>query len=181
MDKNWINSFSVEYWGIVNKLLINVSILDAGSWEELAKCIWLIDTWATWCVISNVFAQKLWLISVWFNVVCWVSWPYNAPTYSLKLKLPNNFVTSTLLVTWWPLEIQQIDFLIWMDVISNWDFSITTKDWKTFVSFVTPHQATIDFVKEYSAKNMTYKKFAEEKEKRKNWNNNRKKKNKRKK
>lgn len=176
MTDNLIRSFSIHYNnGIQDRLLIKIKIINPSNGIESRECLWLVDTWANCCVISNRLAKELWLISVWVMDVLWAVWSWKANRYTVKLKLPNNFITDTLLIADWPLEQQWFDFIIWMDVLNQWDFALTKKNWTTFISFVIPSQETIDFTDMYSQKSMLAKRFKIEEEKRKNWKNNRKK------
>ena len=176
MNSNIIRWFSTEYQWIQRKLLIDINLIDPYFQKESESVKWLIDTWATCCMISKRIADRLWLISVWKSEISTAWWSHIVNKYLTKLKLPDNFISDAIFVTEWPLDDQWFDVLIGMDILSQWDFAMSKRNWNTLISFVTPSQQPIDLVNKY--KQVAHLQTQEQK--RLNGHNNRKKTKKRK-
>ncbi len=106
--------------------------------------IW--DTGATASVISQAVVDACGLQPTGMTLVHGVHGPDQAETYLVNIGLPNGVGFVNVPVTKGILGNVQV--LIGMDIIRIGDFAITNKDGKTVMSFRTPSQECIDFVKE---------------------------------
>lgn len=176
MSDNSVCGFSRQYKNIPSQLLIPIHIIDPITWDSSIECQGLIDTWATNCVISSRMASELNLIQSWL-VKTYHAWGVSdCKQYTVKLELPDSYITNTLLVTEWPIDLQGFDVLIGMDVITEGDFTMTKKDGWLLISFITPSQWAINLVERYIAKRNVEKKIKKQQQERLNGKNNRKKK-----
>ena len=104
------------------------------------------------------------------------AWKSDHNQYITCLLLPDDYMTDLLYVTEGPIDLQGFDVLIWMDVLSKGDFTMTKRNWNTLISFITPSQDPIDLVDKYVWRNIISERMEKERLKRLNGKNNRKKK-----
>lgn len=108
--------------------------------------IW--DTGATASVISQKVVDDCGLKPIGMTIVHGVHGPDQAEQYLANIGLPNGVLFVNMTVTKGKLGDAHV--LIGMDIIRAGDFVITNKDGKTVMSFRTPSQDCIDFVKEHN-------------------------------
>jgi gag-polyprotein putative aspartyl protease len=107
--------------------------------------IW--DTGATGSVISQKVVDDCGLKPIGMTIVHGVHGSEQAEQYLVNIGLPNGVVFVNLTATKGKLGDAHV--LIGMDIILSGDFVITNKDGKTVMSFRTPSQECVDFVKEH--------------------------------
>lgn len=112
------------------------------------KAIW--DTGATRTCISQKIVNELKLSPIGFCSNQTAAGLAQAEIYVVNILLPMNVAIPMLTVT--RCDLDGIDVLIGMDVISKGDFSITNVEGKTTFSFRIPSIETIDYVKQSSVK-----------------------------
>jgi len=176
MSKPDIRWFSRQYIWVQDKLLIPLQLVDPNTGEKSESCLGLIDTGASCCMISGRMGKKLWLVPVGRIPVMTPAWQSDHNQYVTCLLLPDNYMTDLLYVTEWPIDLQGFDVLIWMDVLSKGDFTMTKRSWNTLISFIAPSQDPIDLAHKYVLRNILSERMENERLKRLNGKNNRKKK-----
>lgn len=107
--------------------------------------IW--DTGATASVISQKVVDDCCLKPIGMTIVHGVHGPDQAEQYLVSIGLPNGVRFTNVTATKGKLGDAHV--LIGMDIIRVGDFVITNKDGKTVMSFRTPSQECIDFVKQH--------------------------------
>ena len=150
-------SFTVEYVGVTNKLIVDTGILapipkkviDASSGAinirpKRYRGLW--DTGATNSVISQRVIDECELKPTGLTIVRGVSGPQISETFLVSIFLPNKAFVRVLRVTKGILP--GCDVLIGMDIISGGDFAITHSGGKTLFSFRFPSKNKIDFANE---------------------------------
>lgn len=142
------NAFTIHYSWISNRPLTNIKVVDDEK-KVISEWVALWDTWATISCISEDFVKKLWLSPIDIWNISWVWWQEECWIYSANVILPNN--------VWWTLKLSWItakidcDVLIWMDIISQWDFALSVHEWQTVFSFCLPSRRKIDFVEQVNS------------------------------
>lgn len=107
--------------------------------------IW--DTGATASVISQKVVDDCGLKPIGMTLVHGVHGSDQAEQYLVNIGLPNGVGFANVTVT--KGKLGDVHVLIGMDIIRIGDFVITNKDGKTVMSFRTPSQECIDFVKQH--------------------------------
>ena len=113
---------------------------------EIKNYTALWDTGATNSVITDKVARELGLIPTGFTKCYDASGEKIVATYVVNILLPNSVLMPIMTVT--EGNLNGMDVLIGMDIISNGDFSICNKDGKTCFSFQLPSTHEYDYVKE---------------------------------
>ncbi len=132
---------------IVRRIMVvcKVGILDKDiDQEKGVKALW--DTGAMCTCISLKLADSLGLQPDDYG---WVNGannqPFQAPIYSVQLKM-GHFSIPYLRVYGLPMDGQENDVIIGMDVMVKGDLSVTNYEGKTVLTFREPSIATIDYV-----------------------------------
>ncbi len=148
MDISDIRGFFMPYTWRVDRLLIPIKVYNPElKWE---RKIWgLLDTGATNSVISDRIAEDMWFVPIGKIPTITPHGPKECYQYIAYFDLPDDYRTKLLKVTSWPLDKQWFDVLIGMDVLSEWDFTMSVKDGNTVISFITPNQEPINLVDKY--------------------------------
>lgn len=107
--------------------------------------IW--DTGATASVISQKVIDECGLKPIGMTIVHGVHGPSQAEQYLVNIALPSKVSFINVTVTKGDLGNSHV--LIGMDIIRAGDFVITNKDGKTVMSFRTPSQECVDYVKQH--------------------------------
>ena len=142
--------YNKEYQWIVDKLDIEVILIDPNNNKESRICKWLIDTWATQTNVSEAIADEMGLKHVWMWKVKNAGWESDVRLFNLLVKLNENFIVKVWVIPDSKIHLQWFDVLIWMDILSLWDFAISRKNWNTFISLCLPTLHTIDFMETYN-------------------------------
>jgi len=151
MYKIKANSFTRRYKYITSSIKTNCEISEAFGAEvpieeephfENVTALW--DTGATNSCISNNLASKLNLIPIGFEEMSHADGTSTVPTYLINVFLPNNVGFSYVLVL--GCDLQNMDAIIGMDIISQGDFAISNFEGNTCFSFRIPSTQHINFV-----------------------------------
>lgn len=151
----------------VRRILVVCKVAILGNDIEAqrgVKALW--DTGAMCTCISTQLATELGLLPDDYG---WVNGannkPFRAPIYSVQLKM-GHFVIPYLRVYGLPMDGQENDVIIGMDVMVKGDLSITNYEGKTVLSFREPSISKIDYVEElrkYDQMHKVYMKSKNEK------------------
>jgi len=133
-----------------NVLLCDVYISEPFNSSSIPKspnpkkfqAIW--DTGATHTAITQKVVQDCNLQPTGMTTVHTAGGEANSPTYLVSIWLPNKICIPQLRVT--EANIRGADVLIGMDIVSQGDLAISTKEGKTNLSFRMPSIECIDFV-----------------------------------
>ena len=133
----------------VQRLLVECRVAILGNdidAEDKVKALW--DTGAMCTCISETLAQKLQLKPDDFGKVSGANnQPFDVPVYSVQLKM-GHFTLPYLRVVGLPMDGQEHDVIIGMDVITKGDLSITNCDNHTILTFREPSILPINYVEE---------------------------------
>ena len=149
------SSFTVNYTGRVNALVVDVGLTDVydpksgGAQPAPMKFRSIWDTGATNSVISKSVIQGLGLKPIGKSQTMTANGPRLADVYLVNFYLPNGVAFSAVRVT--DGDLAGTDVLIGMDIIGVGDFSVTHEDGKTCMSFRLPSCRKIDYVAESRA------------------------------
>lgn len=121
----------------------SVQQFKAHSEQRIYKALW--DTGANHSVISKKVVAELNLPVVAYNENHSAGGILIVTNHLINIILPNNIEISSLLVSCCDLD--DVDILIGMDVITMCDFAITNENEQTTFSFQIPSATTIDFEK----------------------------------
>jgi predicted aspartyl protease len=146
MDKQ---SFTIEYPGIVNMLMVSCGICEAFNPLEVkphpplldVKTLW--DTGATNTVITKNIANRLNLKPQGQTKTYHADGESMTNVYYVNILLPNNVGFSALRVT--EGKLNGMDVLIGMDIITKGDFAICHAGGKTTFTFQMPSTHQFDF------------------------------------
>lgn len=151
---NQINSFTSVYPVISHVLINDVKITEAFNPTQSAtkdffskyktyKAIW--DTGATGTVITQKVIQECHLQPIGIVEVHGISGTVRVNQYLINVGLPNNVIVTNIKAV--VAELEGVDVLIGMDIISRGDFAVTNFNGKTVFSYRQPSVERIDFVK----------------------------------
>ena len=144
MAKKNINSFTIMYNGVVDKITTDTTILNAKN-NLTVKALW--DTGANCCCISEELVKLLNLSpagKVSFFTLSWVGLAY---TYLVDIILPNNMKIKQVKMCSSKIGAQNLDLLIGTDIINKGDFAISNYKKNTCFTFRIPSKECIDFSK----------------------------------
>lgn len=134
---------------LVQRILVSCKIAILGTNiddTESVKALW--DTGATCTCISVRYAEQLGLQEEDKQIVTGANnQPFEVPVYSVQLKM-GRFVIPYLRVCGLPMDGQEHDVIIGMDLMTKGDLSITNYGGKTVLSFREPSLERIDYCKE---------------------------------
>lgn len=141
-----------------NSIKTNVTITNVTTGESIGtKGIW--DTGATGSVITRSVAQSLHLKPISYTKVRGVHGENTVPVYNVKIILNNENISINARVTEC-VELSDkhdIGMLVGMNIIKMGDFSVSTYNGKTVMTFRVPSLETIDYVKEIAEYNKYFK------------------------
>lgn len=143
-----MGAFTINYGQIVDCIVTEciVSNVDTGdncSQSDSVRCLAIWDSGATSSIITHKIIDELKLKPV---GVCQVAGIHGAEyeyTYYINLQVPGNMFFKTLEVT--EGELEDVDVLIGMDVISQGDFCISNGNSETVVAFRSPSGEPLKF------------------------------------
>ena len=144
MAKKNINSFTIMYNGVVDKITTDTTILNAKN-NLTVKALW--DTGANCCCISEELVKLLNLSpagKVSFYTPSGVGLAY---TYLVDIILPNNMKIKQVKMCSSKIGAQNLDLLIGTDIINKGDFEISNYKKNTCFTFRIPSKECIDFSK----------------------------------
>lgn len=131
------------------RLLVECKVAILGNdidQEEKVRALW--DTGATCTCISEALAARLGLQPDDIGKVNGANnQPFDVPVYTVQLKM-GHFALPFLRVVGLPMDGQEHDVIIGMDVMTKGDLSITNYNGKTILTFREPSIAQIDYVKD---------------------------------
>lgn len=143
-----MGAFTINYGQIIESVVTEclVSKVDADVDIKLndgvrGLAIW--DSGATSSIITRKIIDKLKLLPVGVCQVAGIHGTEYEYTYYVDLTIPGNMTFNTLEVT--EGELEDVDVLIGMDVISQGDFCISNGNNETVVAFRSPAQKAIKF------------------------------------
>lgn len=151
------HAFSVQYEGVVNKLITKVGIaqafdpkMDRKLYPPVDEQLALWDTGATQSVITPKIVRDLGLKPVGKMVMHHGGGRTEQLTYMVNVGLPNGVGFPGVMVA----ELEQLEnsefgMLIGMDIIAVGDFSITCYEGKTCFSYRYPSKTKVDYVQEH--------------------------------
>lgn len=138
----------------VRRLLVKCKVAILGKdidAENEVNALW--DTGAMCTCISVALATQLGLKPDDYGKVNGANnQPFDVPVYSVQLKM-GHFLLPYLRVVGLPMEGQEHDVIIGMDVMTKGDLSITNCEGKTVLTFREPSILQIDYVKELNRYN----------------------------
>lgn len=145
----------------VRRLLVECKVAILGEdidAEDKVKALW--DTGAMCTCISETLAAKLGLKPDDYNKVSGANnQPFDVPVYSIQLKM-GHFALPYLRVVGLPMDGQEHDVIIGMDVMTKGDLSITNCDGHTILTFREPSVLPVDYVKELNKLSAVHKAWA---------------------
>jgi predicted aspartyl protease len=112
------------------------------TWKVIAQ--W--DTGAACSVIANRLAEDMELVPVGTGNICTANDSVVVKLYDINITLPNGVTLPCRRV--YSSNLEDIEILIGMDIISQGDFAVTNKDERTKFSFQMPSTHDIDFLQE---------------------------------
>lgn len=136
-----MGSFTIRYGQIVESVVTecivsNVKTEDSSKLNEEIRCLAIWDSGATSSLITRNIIDKLNLQPVGVCQVAGIHGTEYEYTYYVNLIVPGEMTFNTLEVTEGDLE--DIDVLIGMDVITQGDFCISNGNNETIVTFRSP-------------------------------------------
>lgn len=166
-------AFTTRFGNKVNVLRTPIGIslptneIEKESFPKLINTTAIWDTGASSSVITNALAKKMGLVPTGKMLVTNTTGKTVQNTYLINIYLPSKVIIPFLQVTGCNDVLGNNDgMLIGMDVIGSGDFSVTSENGKTVMSYVIPNMDTIDFVKSSNLKNasmLKYQKIDDEK------------------
>ncbi len=145
-------AFTYRYNGLARELVTDAQIAVNPIFPKLnyqpfpVKCIW--DTGASNCVITPNIIKQLKLPPTGQATTIGVHGSKVVNTYIVDIILPNKVKFEKVTVTEGSIGGGSIDLLIGMDIIATGDFSVTSINKKTTLSFRWPSFNEIDYVPE---------------------------------
>ncbi len=143
-------AFTYEYNAIINQPITQVIISHDqwnDEWKKWYKWTALWDTWAMSSCIADNIAMRLWLPIITTGKTKGIdNLIHDCNVYLANVKLPNNQTISVQLL--WIAERDDFSMLIWMDVITQGEFALSTYQGTTNMTFCIPWRRHTDFVKE---------------------------------
>lgn len=150
-----MTSYTHKENGIARRLLVKCRVAILGRNIENSpevKALW--DTGANCTCISTTLAKTLGLMpDDCTSVIGANNQPFDAPVYSVQLKM-GEFSLPFLRVIGLPMDGQEHDVIIGMDVMTKGDLSISNYNGRTVLTFREPSIQTIDYVQELEKYNV---------------------------
>lgn len=144
-----MTSYTHKETTLTRRILVQCHVAILGQNIDAApasKALW--DTGATCTCISEDLANKLGLQPDDYTGVTGANnTPFSAPVYSVQLKM-GKFILPYLRVVGLPMDGQEHDVIIGMDVMVRGDLSVSNYNGKTVLTFREPSIQTIDYVQE---------------------------------
>ncbi|MBO4963750.1 MAG: retroviral-like aspartic protease family protein [Prevotella sp.] len=141
-------AFTINYRQIVESVVTectvsNVAVDDHTKLDDGVHCLAIWDSGATSSIITRDIIEKLNLQPVGLCQVAGIHGTEYEYTYYINLQVPGEMTFKILEVTEGDLE--DVDVLIGMDVISQGDFCISNGNKETVVAFRCPSGEPIKF------------------------------------
>ena len=127
---------TVQYSGLANRLITSLDIrgcTDASKRFRVDKALW--DTGSSGSCISERMARKLGLHPVDTGVGVSATGQQDITYYIVDICLSPEMVFRNVKIAGFPLENNNVDFILGMDIISKGNLSVTNKEGKTEVKF----------------------------------------------
>ncbi len=143
-----MGAFTINYGQIVESVVTecivsNVDVGDNSKQSNGERCLAIWDFGATSSIITRNIMDKLKLQPVGVCQVTGIHGTEDEYTYYVDLMVPGEMTFKTLEVT--EGELEDVDVLIGMDVISQGDFCISNGNNETVVAFRSPAGEPIIF------------------------------------
>lgn len=129
-------ALTVQYSGLANRLTTSLDIRECTDTSErfqIDKALW--DTGSSGSCISERMARKLGLHPVDTGVGVSATGQQDITYYIVDICLSPEMVFRNVKIAGFPLENNNVDFIIGMDIISKGNLSVTNKEGKTEVKF----------------------------------------------
>lgn len=143
-----MGAFTINYGQIIDSIVTECIVSKSADDnpnknEHSTKCLAIWDSGATSSIITRRIIEKLKLQAVGVCQVAGIHGTEYEYTYYINLMISGNMEFFTLEVT--EGELEDVDVLIGMDVISQGDFCISNGNNETIVSFRSPSAEPIMF------------------------------------